>query len=169
MFRRIILVLLFVMGVALLTAVFRYSQTSAASARPHCDNALTERQRTYLDRHTDVTKWLIALSYAMLGGLVSKSFGSKHDPRIGSFSCSIGIILLLLSLYAGFLSYESLLLLMAEYPLSYIGSDLTAFPVGAQMVLLLAATIALAYSFLRSPATHSHTKGIAHESGASKD
>ena len=158
MIRRIILVLMFVIGIALLTAIFRFSQTSPVSARPLSDNTLSERQRTYLDRHTDLTKWLIALSYAMLGGLVSKSFGTKPDPRIGSFSCTIGIILLLLSLYAGFLSYESILLLMANYSLSYIGSDLTTFPIGAEMILLLAATIALAYSFLRSPMTHPQKK-----------
>jgi hypothetical protein len=158
MVRRITLVLLFLIGIVLLTTIFRFSQISAESTRPQSDNTLTERQRTYLDRHTDLTKWLIALSYAMLGGLVSKSFGTKPDPRIGSFSCSIGIILLLLSLYAGFLSYESLLLLMANYPLSYIGSDLTAFPIGAQMILLLASTVALAYSFLRPPAAHPHAK-----------
>lgn len=156
MLGRIALILLFVFGVAVLTAVFKSAQHPHPSdiAHPQNDNTLTERQRTYLDLHGELAKWLIALSYAMLGGLVSKSFGAKADPRIGSLSCSLGVAILLLSLYAGFLSYESILLLMSRYPLVYIGSDLTTFPVEAQMLLLLAATVALTFSLLRSPVAH---------------
>jgi hypothetical protein len=108
--QRIILFLTFATGFAVLSITCRHSQLALGAhdlPPSFADNQLNDRQRVYLDRHTELTKWLIALSYAILAGLVSKRISGSDDSRFSSFSCSLGAVLLLLSLYAGFLSLSS--------------------------------------------------------------
>lgn len=162
----ILLLAIFAAGFAILSITFHSTQNPTGSDLPPnfcpdpknlCDNSLTERQRAYLDRLTDVNKWLIALGYGTLVGLITKRTASNDDLRFNSFACSLGGILLILSLYAGFLSYQSILIALSLKPLSAIGSNLTAFPISAQMILLLLATTVLAYAFLRPNVTRAST------------
>ncbi len=144
----IVLLLVFVSGLALLSATFKIAQTPQRGEVPSfTDPALTERQRVYLDRQDQLAKWLVALSYGVLAGLVTKRL-SAEDARFNTFSCGLGGVLLVLSLYAGFLSFESILILMSLQPLWAIGSHLTSYPLAAQMILLAAGTTSLAFAFL---------------------
>jgi hypothetical protein len=149
--QRIVLLLVFAAGFIFLSVSFKRAQFPPANEIPptQADNTLNERQRVYLDRHTELTKWLIALSYAILAGLVARRFADTNDPRISSFSCSLGAVMLLLSLYAGFLSHQSILILMSFRPLAYLGSSLTVYPLAAQMIFLAAGTAFLVFAFLR--------------------
>ena len=171
----VLLLVIFVTGFAILSITFRSTQNPAEGDLPPnfcsnpknlCDNSLNERQRTYLDRLTEVNKWLIALGYAALVGLITKKITSSDDLRFSSFACSLGGVLLVLSLYAGFLSYQSILITLSLKPLSVIGSSLTAFPISAQMILILLATTVLTYAFLRPKAVQ--TNPIAADSMANK-
>ena len=148
--QKLFLLFLFAAGFVLLSATFRSTQNPEPRDLPpqRPENTLTERQRVYLDRHTELNKWLIALSYAILVGLTTKRIANADDPRFSSFACSLGGMLLVLSLYAGFLSYESVLIVMSSKPLSNIGAPITAYPIVAQMIFLAVATAVLAYAFL---------------------
>jgi hypothetical protein len=150
--QRIILLLIFAVGFALLSVSFKRSQFPKDLPHQQSDNTLNDRERVYLDRHTELNKWLIGLAYAILTALVSKRVADPNEPRLNSFACSLGAILLLLSLYAGFLSHQSILIVMSSRPLNYIGSALTAYPLAAQMLLLIAATTILVYALLRPSA-----------------
>jgi hypothetical protein len=119
---------------------------------PHLDDkdmTLSDRDKSYVDRYTDLSKWLIAVSYALLVGVATKHMEDRGNPLFRSVPFSLGIGLLLLSLYAGFLSYQSVLIVLSSKPMWMLRSGLTSFPVAAQLWFLLGATALLAFAFFR--------------------
>jgi hypothetical protein len=171
-FRRIrpwLLGSLFVVLFAVISLEFKKLQNT--QDYPHLaanDNELSERDRAYVDRYTDLSKWLITLSYALLAGVATKSVKDKDDSLSRSMPFSIGIGLLVLSLYAGFLSYQSVLIVLSSKPLWMLRSRLTSFPVATQLWLLSAATAFLAFAFFRTSdgavGVHSHEESKAPKS-----
>jgi len=149
--RRVLLGALFFAIFSIISLAFLRLQNSIDF--PHlAPDIMTEsdRDRLYVDRYTDLSKWLIALSYALLVGVATKRRGDKEDPLFRSVSFSVGVGLLLLSLYAGFLSYQSVLIVLSSKPLWMLRSRLTSFPVAAQLWLLSGATVFLAVAFFRA-------------------
>ena len=146
--KTIILLVVFAAGFAVLSIAFQASQFPKILPHPDPGGKVTELQRVYLDRHTELTKWLIALGYGMLAGLVTKRVTDPANPRLNSFPCSLGATFLVLSLYAGFLSHQSILILVSDRPMSFMGSALTAYPLAAQMILIAMATALLTYALL---------------------
>jgi hypothetical protein len=130
---------------------FRRDQLSLDHAQiPTADVNLTDRDKTYLDRYMDLTKWLTGISYALLAGLATKRVSEPNETRFVSFPCLLGVTLLVLSLVAGFLCYEGILTVMASEPIWKLRSDLTSFPVSAQLWLLALGTVSLAFAFFGS-------------------
>jgi hypothetical protein len=111
--------------------------------------SLTERDRSYVDRYTDLAKWLIGLSYALLVAVASRRFSGRDEALFRSLPFTLGVGLLILSLYCGFLSYQSILIVLSSKPLWMLRSELTSFPVAVQLWLLSGATALLAVAFFR--------------------
>ncbi len=147
--KSILLWTIFLGGVVVLCASFKLVQHPDLNQLTvkFNDGPPTDRQKLYIERYTDLNKWLIGLAYAMLAGIVTKRISDDGFKR--PLTMEIGSISLLLSLFAGFLSYESLLIALSSKTLDHIGSPLTAYPIAIQMILLGIGTTLLAFGFLR--------------------
>jgi hypothetical protein len=146
--KSILLLTIFLGGIVALCASFKLVQHPERNQLTvkFNDGPPNERQKAYIDRYTDLNKWLIGLAYAMLAGVITKRT-SGHDKEFeSSLALDAGCVFLLLSLFAGFLAYESLLIALSSKTLDHIGSPLTAYPIAIQMILLGGATILLAFA-----------------------
>jgi hypothetical protein len=153
--KSVLLWTIFIGGVVVLCASFKLVQHPDQNQLTvnFNDGPPTERQKIYIERYTDLNKWLIGLAYAMLAGIVTRHVSAREKGFETSLPMGIGSIFLLLSLFAGFLSYEALLIALSSKTLDHIGSPLTAYPIAIQMILLGIATTLLAFAFLQ-PETH---------------
>jgi hypothetical protein len=150
MLKSVVLLTVFIGGLAILCATFKLVQHPERNQLTvkFTDGPPDDRQKLYIDRYTDLNKWLIGLAYAMLAGVITKRTSDHRTGFESSSALEVGCIFLLLSLFAGFLSYESLLIALSSKTLDHIGSPLTAYPIAIQMVLLGVGTTLLAFALL---------------------
>jgi hypothetical protein len=149
--RSLLLGTVFVVIALTISVEFRRLQNTPDHAElPQSDMSLSDRDKTYIDKSTDLSKWLTGIAYALLAGLVTRRLAGDAEKRFRSMSCILGVGLLILSLYAGFLSYEAVLIVTSSKPTWMIRSRLTSFPVESQLWLLAAATVSLVFTFFTS-------------------
>jgi hypothetical protein len=149
--QKLILLIVFLLGFVYLSVTFKVTQNLRPGKLTEDLSivSLNDRQRAYIDHYTESTKWLVGLAYAMLTGLAAKRFNSPEDVRFESFMCLLAASFLVLSLYAGFLSQQAILIALISRPFGYLGSMLTSYPLAAQMFLLVAGTGALVFTFFQ--------------------
>jgi hypothetical protein len=109
------------------------------------DVHLSEADKVYIDQMTEQTKWLESLAYASLAGLIVLQ-GKGSGAGLSKIT-SVGAALLIVSLYAGFLSRDVILIALTKgAPLLY--STLGTWPHTTQFWCLIVGLALLARDFL---------------------
>lgn len=132
-------------GTVMVTAGYIALQAPGTAVPFGPDVHLSEADKVYIDQMTEQTKWLESLAYASLVGLIVLQ-GKGSDRGLSKLS-SVGAPLLIVSLYAGFLSRDvTLIALTKGTPLLY--SPLGTWPHTAQFWCLIVGLALLARDFL---------------------
>jgi len=143
--------LILAVGILMVTAGYLSLQASGTVVSFGPDVHVSDADKVYIDQMTEQTKWLESLAYASLVGLiVLQAKGS--GTRLSRMS-SMGAALLIVSLYAGFLSRDAILVALTKgSPLLH--SMLGTWPHITQFWCLIVGLALLARDFLwtRKPA-----------------
>jgi len=137
------------LGICFATFVYRSAQTnSGCSVGGSYDPAvLSEKDKVYIDRFTDSSKWLETIAYGTLVGVVVT--GLKNRSILISKAVNFGSALLIVSVYSSFLSQDAVLLALSKGPVCLLYSNMTRWLVVCQVWSLIVAFESLALWFLK--------------------
>jgi len=108
---------------------------------------LTDREKQLLGAEADVSKWLLGIASGALVGLVGLRLKNPGEGTLTTVVPMSAYSFLLLSIYGGFLSFESTLDILRRGPLVYVYADQFKYPVLIQFWSLVAALALLAVWF----------------------
>lgn len=145
-------ILFLVAGLILVTATFRYLQNhDPESHRPAgmtLVQKLSDPQKALIATQQELSKWLIALAYASLVGLLGVRLKSPEDPRFKGALPLAGAATLVVSLYCGFLMHQATAFILREGPIPLLYGYYYQFPVQAQFWFLMLGLTLLAWPLL---------------------
>ena len=132
-------------GTLMVTAGYIALQAPGTTVSFGPDVHLSEADKVYIDQMAEQTKWLESLAYASLAGLIVLQ-GKGSGAGLSKIT-SVGAALLIVSLYAGFLSRDVILIALTKgVPLLY--STLGTWPYTTQFWCLIVGLALLARDFL---------------------
>jgi hypothetical protein len=136
-------------GVISATLLYRSAQTnSGCSVSGSYDpNALSDKDKVYIDRFTDNSKWLETIAYGTLVGVII--MGLKNRSMLTGNAVNFGSALLIVSVYTSFLSQDAVLFALSKGPVCLLYGDVTRWLLICQVWSLIAAIGSLAIWFLR--------------------
>jgi len=147
-----VFLLLLVAGLAVVTATFRFFQNhDEASDRPagmQLVADLSDAQKALITSHQELSKWLIALAYASLAGLLGTRLKSPADHRLHGALPLAGSGALVVSLYCGFLTHQATAFVLREGPVQLFYGYYYQFPIQAQFWSLMLGLTLLAWPLL---------------------
>ncbi len=138
-------VAILVVGITLLTLLYRDAQTSLppASSDNGLVGELSGTQRALLESEQNMSKWLLGLAYATLAGLLSLRLRRSARAQMVGVMPLCASSLLLVALYAAFLFQDATVFVLSKGPLYHLYGPLMTRPLLAQFWCLVAALAVL--------------------------
>jgi hypothetical protein len=138
-----------VLALGLILITIAYSSSQLNRIPETGQEQPTEREKQLASAESEMSKWLLGLASAAIAGLVGIRLKNADDDQTADVVPMTAYAFLLLSLYGGFLSYESTVDILRRGPLHYFYGDQFRLPVLVQFWSLAAALVLLAIWLFR--------------------